>query len=369
MGTESRRGGTTPHVILPILTVFVATALTATVLAEVRPLTGMQPTRAPSASPYESPEIEQTATPTPSSTTAPPEETAVAEPMPTIEPSPRLASALELLPVDAPAGSPDPRRMLAMSPDGLAAAFVNEWTGPGPLLLTRNEQETVKIELGPHAEVGPGAAAFSPDGTWLAVVDGAGTLWRVDLADLSAKELIEADDGFVFGRWLRFAGDDRLIVNLVGSSTVPLPSVVATIDLGALKIERLTDGGWERGGWPQRDGSLLYASILPDGGASRLVVRAPDGSNVVWADLGIATWLDESVAGAVTYSDLDGNVRLMPTAESTRVLGRGSIPRFSPDGDEVAFVSADSASVSAFDLSGERVGEVSGVFAGWSRRP
>lgn len=355
--------------ILPILTVVVAATLTATVLAAAGQLTGMQPTLEPSAWPHESSRPEPTASSAPPSATASPDAAAPSDPTPTIEPSQHLGLALDLAPIAAPEGSPDARRLLAVSPDGLAAAFVNDWIGPGPLILTRGEKETVAIELGPHREIGPGAAAFSPDGSWLAVVDGAGTLWRVDLADHSAKELIEADEGFVFGRWLRFDSSDLLIVNLVGSSTVPLPSVVASIDLGAMTIERVTASGWERGGWPQRDGSLFYASILPDGGGTQLVVRAPDGSSTVWADLGIATWLDVGVTGVAAYSDVDGNVLLTLTAGSARVLGSGSVPRFSPAGDEVAFVGGDGSTVLAFDLSGQKVGEISGMFAAWVREP
>lgn len=333
-----------------VVTVLIASVLVGSVMTIVRPadraVTGDEP-----------------ASVAPAPSTSP---TSVAEP--TSEPTPAIAGQPMADLVEAPTLegiSSDPRLLLALSPDGALAAYIDDWAGPGDLRVVAADGKSTAFELGPFHEYGPGAAAFAPDGSWLAVVDGSGTLWRIDPTADSAKELMTSPLGMVFGRWLRFANDDTLIVNLVGSSTVPLPSVVATLDLPSLSIKMLTSGGMERGGWPQEDGNLVFAQILPEGGATRLTVLDEDGAITPVGDIGIATWLDVSRGGTAAYSDVSGAVWLFSPGGARQSLGDGQVPRFSPDGQRVAVVSTSGDSVGIYALNGSRVAEVSGPFAGW----
>lgn len=268
-------------------------------------------------------------------------------------------------PVLAEASS-DPRQLLAVSLDGSTSAMVNAWMGPGPLSVVTVAGTTTEYELGPTKTNGPGAAAFSPDGSWLAAIDGAGALWRIDLVDSSATQLLASAKGLVFGRWLRFEGNERLIVNLVGSVEVPLPTAIGAVDLSTMSVELLTTGGWERRGWPQADGGLIYASILPDGGAIQLMHRDPAGAVTPMANLGIATWLDVSPQGWAAYSNLSGAVLLTPPSGPTITLELGSIPHFSPDGSQVAIVSEAADKVLFFTVDGLLVGDVVGPFGAWT---
>jgi len=258
--------------------------------------------------------------------------------------------------------------MLALARDGSAAAFVDEVLGPGPLRIARAGRETLEVFLGPTEIRGPAAAVFGSDGTWLVTVDGQGALWRVSVTDGSSDRLVESAHGLVFGRWLQFTDDGRLIVNLVGSAEVPLPSFIASVDIESLSVDLLTEGGWERGGWPQADGSLAYAAILPEGGATRIMLWS-ERSTESLADLGIATWTDVSRFGDIVYSIPDGDIKLAQPGEPTRTLGVGSVPRISPDGDRVAVVSERGDAVVVYDSAGTPLDEIAGPFAGWARCP
>jgi hypothetical protein len=260
----------------------------------------------------------------------------------------------------------DARRLLAVSPDGLTAAYASAWVGPGSLSVVRAAGKTTTFELGAAAEIAPGAAAFAPDSSWLAVVDGAGDLWRIDLGNDSATRLKTPEIGGVFGRWLRFDGSDRLIVNIVRSTAVPLPTNVATLDLQTMSVDLLTNEGWAWGGWPQFDGSLVYVTILPEGGPLQLNSRAKDGTVVVGADIGITTWIDVNDSGFVAYANLDGEVLLRAPAGEIVSLGPGAIPRFAPDGAHIALVAEMDTKVRSFDLTGAVTGEVPGVYASWA---
>jgi len=295
-----------------------------------------------------------------------PSESAAASAVPLESAGALLAGPLSLQPGPVPPGPiSDARRLLASSPDGLSAAFTADWDASGPISLVRVGGKTTVLDLAGSANGGPGAAAFAPDGTWVAVVDGAGRLWRVDLATDAATKLATPGNGLVFGVWLRFNGPDELIVNLVRSSTVPLPMFVASVDLNKMSVQFLTDDGWDWGGWPQSDGSLVYSSVLPDGGALQLERRAADGSVEAWANLGIVQWLDVNSSGFAAFSNADGNAFLRTPEGKLINLGQGAVPRFSPDGSHIAVAIGGGTSVRSFDLAGALSAEVLGAYASW----
>lgn len=295
-----------------------------------------------------------------------PSESAAASAVPLESAGALLAGPLALQPVPVPPGSiRDARRLLAVSPDGLSAVFTADWDASGPISLVGVGGKTTILDLAGSTNGGPGAAAFAPDGTWLAVVDGAGSLWRVDLGTGAASKLTTPDNGLVFGVWLRFNGPDELIVNLVRSSTVPLPMFVASLDLNKMSVQFLTDDGWDWGGWPQSDGSLVYSSVLPDGGALQLERLAADGSVEAWANLGVVQWLDVNSSGFAAFSTADGTVFLRTLGGELIDLGQGAVPRFSPDGLHVAIAIGGGTSVRSFDLDGALSDEVPGAYASW----
>ena len=278
-----------------------------------------------------------------------------------------VASQLELVPAPVPPGAIiDARRLLAVSPDGLSAVFTQDWDGSGPMSLVRAGGKATVLDLPKTDEGGPGAAAFAPNGTWVAVVDGVGGLWRVDLKDDSMTRLATSDQDLVFGVWLRFDGPDKLIINLVRSSTVPMPTFVASVDLTKLSVDLLTTEGWERGGWPQSDGSLLYATILPEGGALQINRMAEDGSVGKQAEVGIATWMDINASGYIAFTNVDGDAFLRTPRGEVIALGAGATPRFSPDGQHLGITTNDPTTVvKSFTLAGELEDEIQGPYAAW----
>lgn len=274
---------------------------------------------------------------------------------------------VKLQPAPVPPGPrDDPRRLLAVSADGQFAVFTANWDDGGAMSLVSSDGSTTTLDLTKVDEGGSGAAAFAPDGTWLAVVDGAGELWRVDVKSAVATKLMSSANGMSFGVWLRFNGPDELIVNLVGSVEVPFPMHVAALDLNKMSATFLTVDGWEWAGWPQTDGSLLYASVLPDGGALQLNRLDVDGSVDVGADLGIVKWIDVNGSGFAAYSTPEGNVILRTPAGELMDLSAGAVPRFSPDGSQLAIAVEGGTAVKSFDLAGVLLGEAQGPYASWA---
>jgi hypothetical protein len=274
-----------------------------------------------------------------------------------------VPAVTQLLALDVPAApKADPRVLYGASADGRWWASRDSVGGAGKLHLHRSDGASVDLELGPVEEIAPQVAAFSPDSKRLAVADGAGALWVVDLATVRAS--IVARSGpldLVFGESLAFAEDGRLYVQLVGSIDVPIPARVGVVDLvtGAMTI--ISEDTWAYGPRPLANGGVAYAHLNEDG--SFTVRQDVAGKISKVADVGfLHGGLDISADGRAVWSDGSITWIVDKAGDRARRLGDGARPRFSPDGRSVVlFRPAGERSV-LLGLDGTLLAEVASPF-------
>jgi dipeptidyl aminopeptidase/acylaminoacyl peptidase len=240
---------------------------------------------------------------------------------------------VELLPGSAVSGSrargaaPDRGAVLAVTEDGSSLAYVSEPDDPGAgLTIVHIDGSVVTIGL-----QGPMGAAFAPDAGWLATVDAAGRLWRVDPGSGTVAAL--ADGPFV-GVPL-FLDDGSLLLTAVPSAEAPYAAWLTRLDpasgaelpeptIGAplvLGVRRLNDGDLavtvHRAGGSvvvQRGSGGAFSPLaeLPSDAVD--VAVSPDGASVAYVLAGSGVFLHDAARGTGTR------------------LGEGSLPQFSPDG-------------------------------------
>jgi hypothetical protein len=247
--------------------------------------------------------------------------------------------------------------LLAADPAGSAVAIVDDRLDPAAgVTIVKADRSLVRSSV-------PGvSAAFAPRSGWLALVDAAGALWRLDPADGEAVRL--ADGPFVGQP--AFLPDGSLLLLCApsaeapyaawpvrldpdGGQPLPAPAVDDPLVLG---FQALDDGGLaivsHPAGGPvvvrRSAGSVSsFVAELPDGAVD--VSVSPDGSHVAWtvADAGI--WVRDTATGR------------------TRSIGVGSAPRFSPDGASLLVERGPSTVV--LGLDGELIASLGSLAAGW----
>ncbi len=218
-------------------------------------------------------------------------------------------------------------RLLALSADGsVAAVAIKVGPEPSTLILAHADGSQLQVRLG-----GLMAAGFSPDASWLAVIDGAGSLWRVDASSGQATRL--ADGPFLGSPVIDVAGS--ILALRVASVEAPFVSRLARLAPGGAAVTLLTDDQLVYGVQPLDDGSLAVIAHQPSGtvvvredtsGPRRLLANlgrdavnvaiAPNGSAIAWER-----------AGEVFVQELPGG--------QPHSLARGARPRFGPDGQTV----------------------------------
>lgn len=248
-------------------------------------------------------------------------------------------------------GSSDARLLYDTNSAGWAA-YRDSWSGPGPLRLVGPDGNVVAIDIGPVERLAPQAARFSPDGAFLAVVDGAGALWTINLA--TAELDLVASNGpsdLVFGRSLRFGDRDHVYVQLVGSVEIPIPSHPAILDLRDGSFVALSDDAWAYAPAPLADGSTAYLHLNANGS---YVARRTDGSVVVdIAQVGfIHGGFDFNADGAVVFSDGSTTRIVLAAGGKPITLGAGTDPRFASDGQSVLVFDASHAESKLLGLDG-----------------
>jgi hypothetical protein len=253
---------------------------------------------------------------------------------PTLEPSGGAAATDDrrLVEMSLDVAGDDPRLLYGTSPDGQWWAYRDSWNGPGRLHLADRAGNTIDLDFGEEGSFAPQAATFSPDGTTLAVADSDGALWTVELSTTTPK-LIARGGPFdsAFGRSLRFADSDHLLVALVGSVEVPIPSRVGMVDLRNGEISVLSDDTWAYGPRSLFDGTIAYLHLGREG--SYLAVREAGNDVAEIADVGfIDGGFDISGIGLVAYSDGHTTWIVDKPGGKARVIGSGTEPRFSSDG-------------------------------------
>ena len=213
-------------------------------------------------------------------------------------------------------------RLLSVAPgSGQAAVAGTLGAESTALIVARADGSQVQVEL-------PGliAAAFAPDATWLAAIDGRGALWRVAAADGAAKPVAPGP----------FIGEP--IVESNGSVLVlQVPSVEAPFRSALVRVaadgsaDRLTDELLVYGMQPLADGSLAIFSHRPTG---TVVMRQAGESATVMADLG-ADAVSAAVprSGAAVAWERAGEIFLqsLPNGRPQRIA-EGTNPRFANDG-------------------------------------
>jgi hypothetical protein len=188
------------------------------------------------------------------------------------------------------------------------------------------------------------AAAFAPDGSWLAALDGTGSLWRVEAADGSPTRLRE---GPFIGPVTVEPGGSVLAL-AVSSVEAPFVSQPVRIHVAASIVERLAAD------------RLVYAVQRLDDGSLAAVVHRPQGTEVRILDgprAGPLVDLGEDAVNAAVSGDgrkvaweRDGGVFVMdlPDGAARRIV-TGSAPAFAPDGRSLLVRSATGTDLVGLD--------------------
>jgi hypothetical protein len=213
-------------------------------------------------------------------------------------------------------------QLLAFAGEESIAAVAGQ-IGPDstPLVLARPDGSQVQVEL-------PGliAAAFAPDESWLAAIDGRGSLWRIATADGAARLI--ASGPFIGQPAVQ--ADGSVVALRVPSVEAPYRSTAVRIAATG-EMDVLADEPLVYGAQPLDDGSLAITAHRPSGTvvlrlaggrAASLVDLGPDAVNVAVAQ----------AADAVAWES-DGEILLqrLPAGRAQRITA-GTHPRFSPDG-------------------------------------
>ena len=171
----------------------------------------------------------------------------------------------------------------AVAPDGLTLAFTPVGRGlPGPLVLASGDGAQLDVAL-----PGVRGAAFAPTGDWLAVVDLAGALWRVETVTGAAIRLADGP----FGPDPTVLPDGRVLVVRMSSVEAPIWAAAQLVDANGAAAPVDPSAAPESQLVYQAsaviDGSIALVRHRTGGGVD--VVRVSDGasstSTVTFADL------------------------------------------------------------------------------------
>jgi hypothetical protein len=251
---------------------------------------------------------------------------------------------------------PAAERLLDVTPDASLIAVADE-IGPAfsALSIRHADDSIVRVEL-------PGLldAAFAPDASWLAVLDGHGSLLQLDPATGRTEMLVEGP----FTGPVRFTRDGSLLLRAVSSIHAPFVSELVMLD--ATSGERTTLSGDELvyAAFETDDGSIVYAAH--ERGEGTVVMRAGLGTRQRIAYLGPdAIEVDVSGSGAIAFAVAGDGVYLIDPAGSVpRRIGPGGKPSFSPDGEELLVVDAGRSMV--IGLDGSLLAQTGGHPVAWA---
>ena len=232
----------------------------------------------------------------------------------------RAAAGSALLEVQPSDGATS---LLAVSPDGGQAAIadrVGELSGT--LTLAKPDGSQVRLSL-------PGllGAGYAPDGTWLAVLDGRGALWRVGSANGDAVQLAE---GPFLGTPI-VTEDGSLMLLSVPSVEAPYRSRLIRFVPSSGAVMTLASDDLVYAGYPLDDGTLAVVAHQPGG---TVVRKIGPGFAQVLADLGPGA-VNAAVAGDGRHiafeKEAHGIFMVDRPGGPARRIGVGSRPCFAPD--------------------------------------
>ena len=215
--------------------------------------------------------------------------------------------------------------LLAVSSDGSDVALADQvGEVSGSLTLADTEGAQLRIPM-----AGLLTASFAADGTWLAVVDGRGALWRVDAT--SGRTALLADGPFIGPPLIE--GDGSLVMLAVPSVEAPYESRLVRLVAATGSVIQLSDRELVYAAFRLDNGDLAIVAHEPDGtavhrltnaGEQLLVGLGPEAVNVTVAGNGRVAF---ERSGEILAIDVSGS--------PPRSLGAGSRPCFAPDGSSL----------------------------------
>lgn len=244
--------------------------------------------------------------------------------------------------------------LLAVSADGSKVALADQLgEASGSLTLAEIEGAQLRIAM-------PGllAASFATDGTWLAVIDGRGALWRVEAA--SGRTALLAEGPFIGSPVIE--GDGSLLVLAVPSVQAPYQSRLVRLAPASGRVTQLSEEELVYAAFPLDNGDLAIVAHETDG---TVVHRLAGAGEQLLADLGLGA-VNVAVAGngRIAFErNGEGIFVVEPPSSTARRIGAGSRPCFGPDGSSLLVRRGDQSL--ALDVDGS-VLAVSGEPAGFA---
>lgn len=216
--------------------------------------------------------------------------------------------------------------LLAVAADGSQVALADQLgEASASLTLATIDGEQLRIAM-------PGllAASFAGDGTWLAVIDGRGALWRVDAA--SGGSAFLAEGPFIGSPVVQ--ADGSLLLLAVPSVQAPYQSRLIRLETTTGAATRLSGEDLVYGAFPLEGGDLAIVAHRIDGNTVRRISGSTDRLLV---DLGLGA-VNVAVAGngRIAYERNGEGVYLLDQPGlAARRVGEGGRPCFSPDGSSI----------------------------------
>lgn len=245
--------------------------------------------------------------------------------------------------------------LLAVSPDGSAVALADRMgEASGTLILAASDGSQLRISL-------PGllGATYAGDGSWLAVVDGRGALWRVD-ATIGGSELV-AEGPFIGSPLIDT--DGSLVMVEVPSVEAPYRATLVRVVPGTGGSSVLSARQLVYAAFPLEAGDL---AVVAHDVTGTVVGRLSAAGERPMVDLGAgAANVTVAPNGGIAFEVAGEGIFIVdPHASAPRALGNGTLPCFAPDGSSV-LVSRGEQRV-ALGLDGSPLAEVEGLagFAG-----
>ncbi|HTE66999.1 MAG TPA: hypothetical protein VK736_12180, partial [Candidatus Binatia bacterium] len=240
--------------------------------------------------------------------------------------------------------------LLAVAPDAGMLAVADRIDPVGATLsLASADGSQLRIAV-------PGllAAAFAPDASWLAVIDGSGSLWNVAVESGVLNRLA---GGPFLGPVTVEPGGTVLLAS-VASVEAPFVSRLVRFDPADGSVARLSADQLVYGSTLLADGSIAVVAHQPGGTVVRQLTTLGERH---LADLGagainVAISLDGTRIAWERHAD--GVYVLEPEKGGARRIAAGARPRFAPDGGSLLV--DDGEGTLLLGLDGSRLARLSG---------
>jgi hypothetical protein len=260
---------------------------------------------------------------------------------------PELDSRLVELRID---GSGPRGQLLAVAPDAAALAVADRFDmASATLSIVHADGSQLRIAV-------PGllAASFAPDASWLAMIDGQGSLWNVSVTTGAATRLA----GGPFLGPVTVEPSGTVMLASVASVEAPFVSRLVRFDPAAGSVTTLSDEQLVYGSRLLTDGSIAVVAHRPEGTVVRQLTSLGEQP---LADLGpgaIHVVISDDGTRIAWERNSDGVYLLEPATGGARRIGSGTRPRFAPDGRSLLV--EDGPGSVLLSLDGSRLARFSG---------